>query len=148
MKRFCSAILLIVMMVAIPNTHAQGQILEDLAKVANGVLRIGIVLNHQQIGLAHITPPVSVTFRRSLLGRGLVMKITNTSIVPIYDFTVAASNASANQRPPSRIVARSLESGATVSVGWAEVGWRFEPGEQVGAKNCAKDYAGKVTSPR
>ena len=85
-------------------------------------------------------PPVSVLFRSSMVGLGKVMIITNTSDKPLYEVTVKVN----------RIVAVTLEPNRSIDVGWMEINWMFQPGEnfRISARGYPGSFIGTVPEPK
>ena len=84
-------------------------------------------------------PPLAISTRDDcLMGPGKVLIIVNTSDKPIHNVTVAAENFELHQTLKLVVVAVTLGPHETVEVGWAEVKWRFQYGEQVNV--CAYGY--------
>ena len=77
--------------------------------------------------------PVAVEFRASAIGRGLVLRVRNTSDRPLDDLIVSVT---AGRGPTAgqvtRGMTRPLGPGEEVEIGWAELdGWQLAPGEVV-----------------
>ena len=70
-------------------------------------------------------PPVVVTVRESLVNKGKVLKITNTSSEYLHQVEVQVGGAASSALPAkSAVVAVALAPHATASVGWLELGDR------------------------
>jgi len=70
-------------------------------------------------------PPVVVSVRDSLLDRGKVVRITNTSEGHLHQVQVhVAANRERNLPERTAVVAESLAPHQTVEAGWAELGGR------------------------
>jgi hypothetical protein len=84
-------------------------------------------------------PPVSVTYRDSLVGAGRVIQITNNSSHHLYNVKVVGRNAQQNSSASVRATDH-LRPGDVVEVGWLEFEvWTPEPGESV--EIYCEDYA-------
>lgn len=76
-------------------------------------------------------PPVTVTFRDSLVGIGKVVQITNNSTHHLYDVKVVGRNAKQNSSASVKAT-EHLRPGESIEVGWMEFeAWAPEPGETV-----------------
>jgi hypothetical protein len=89
-------------------------------------------------GKSALPPPVTVSYRDSLVGMGKVMQITNRSGHHLYNVRVIGRNfdqvSSASVRATDH-----LAPGDTVEVGWLEFGnWTPTPGETM--EVYADDY--------
>ena len=94
-------------------------------------------------------PPVSVLFRSSMVGLGKVMIITNTSDKPLYEVTVKVNNHKLHEEV-NRIVAVTLEPNRSIDVGWMEINWMFQPGEnfRISARGYPGSFIGTVPEPK
>jgi len=77
--------------------------------------------------------PVDVSFRTSDLGKGMVLKMRNTSQVPLKDLSFTITSQGGKQAGEiSKTLMKPLEPQATFEVGWAELGgWELSPGESI-----------------
>jgi len=84
-------------------------------------------------------PPVTVTYRDSLLGAGKVIQISNNSSHHLYDVKVVGRNAQQNSSASVKAT-EHLRPGEFVEVGWLEFeAWMPVPGETV--EVYCEDYA-------
>jgi hypothetical protein len=76
-------------------------------------------------------PPVTVTYRDSLVGVGKVIQITNNSNHHLYDIKVVGRNI--EQKSSASVKATEhLRPGESIEVGWMEFeAWAPAPGETV-----------------
>jgi hypothetical protein len=90
-------------------------------------------------------PPVSILFRSSMVGLGKVMVITNTSDKPLYEVAVKANNHKLHEEV-NRVVAVTLEPSRSIDVGWMEINWMFQPGEnfRISARGYPGSFIGTV----
>jgi hypothetical protein len=90
-------------------------------------------------GRSMLPPPVTVTYRSSLLGIGQVAGITNNSNHHLYNVKVVGRSFK-EKSSASVKVTDHLSPGSTVEVGWFEFGsWVPQSGETL--EVYADDYA-------
>ncbi|MCE9562464.1 MAG: DUF4339 domain-containing protein [Planctomycetes bacterium] len=77
--------------------------------------------------------PVDVSFRTSDVGKGMVLKMRNTSAVPLKDLSFTITNQGGKKAGEiSKVLLKPLEPQATFEVGWVELGgWELSPGETI-----------------
>jgi hypothetical protein len=91
-------------------------------------------------------PPVVVSVRDSLLDRGKVVRITNTSEWHLHQVQVhAAANHEHNLPERTAVVAESLAPHQTVEAGWAELAGRHVVVGDVVSVSC-HEYGGRRTT--
>jgi hypothetical protein len=79
----------------------------------------------------YLSPPVQITYRESLVGIGMVVRIENTSSHHLYNVKVVGRNFKEIQSA-SVMASRHLRPHTTVEVGWLEFeGWVPRPGESI-----------------
>ena len=77
-----------------------------------------------------LSPPFTVTYRNSYVGRGVVTNITNRSEATLYGVRVKIEGQDGHET--SAEVTDSLKPGENKEVGWRELHhWTLEAGEQV-----------------
>jgi hypothetical protein len=86
--------------------------------------------------------PVHVSFRTSDVGRGMVLKIKNTSATPIKGLTFTITSEGGQKAGSiSKVLVKPLEPQATFEVGWAELdGWELKAGERVQIWVASEEY--------
>lgn len=77
--------------------------------------------------------PVDVSFRTSDVGKGMVLKMRNTSSAPLKDLSFTITNQGGKKAGEiSKVLLKPLEPQATFEVGWVELGgWELSPGETI-----------------
>ena len=108
----------------------------------SAILMIGLMFTaiaFAGCGVSALPPPVSVSYRPSLFGMGMVVVITNKSSHHLYNVKVTGRNY--NQVSSASVKASDhLLPGGSVEVGWMEFGsWVPVPGESI--EVYADDYA-------
>jgi len=106
------------------------------------VLLIAMICTIPGCGTSALPPPVSVSYRPSLIGLGEVVVITNNSNHHLYNVRVVGRNF---QEVSSASVKATdhLAPGRTVEVGWREFrSWFPQPGETI------EVYADNYASPK
>jgi hypothetical protein len=94
-------------------------------------------------GSSAFPPPVTITFRDSYLGLGMVAVLTNDSAHHLYDVQVVGRNFRQLQNASVKATGH-LEPHSTVEVGWLEFGsWVPIPGETIEVR-CQDDFAPKI----
>ena len=84
-----------------------------------------------QTALPRPAPPVTITYRDSLVGIGKVIQVTNSSADHLYKVKVVGRNFQENSSGSVK-VSDDLAPGASAEVGWVEFGkWVPQPGETV-----------------
>lgn len=97
-------------------------------------------------GNSALPPPVTVTYRDSLVGAGKVLQIKNDSAHHLYNVRVTGREYK-NMNSASVRATEQLKPGALVEVGWMEFeAWMPEPGEsiEIYADNYAAPYVSMV----
>jgi hypothetical protein len=86
--------------------------------------------------------PVHVSFRTSDVGRGMVLKVKNTSPAPLTDLTFTVTGEGGPKAGSiSKVLVKPLEPQATLEVGWAELdGWELKAGERVQVWIRSEEY--------
>ena len=76
-----------------------------------------------------LEPPVSVTQRESMLGQGVVIRVTNTSEKHLHDVVVDIESPDGETK---RYAMATLEPHASENVGWLKLdGWPIPEGSEV-----------------
>ncbi|MCE9563353.1 MAG: DUF4339 domain-containing protein [Planctomycetes bacterium] len=94
--------------------------------------------------------PVDVSFRTSDVGKGMVLKMRNTSPVPLKDLSFTITSQGGQKAGEiSKVLLKPLEPQATFEVGWTELGgWELSPGETIRIWMPAGNYKSiEVTVP-
>jgi len=101
---------------------------------------VAIVLtSHLGCGQSAMPPPVKVTYRKSLVGIGMVVQITNTSGHHLYNVKVVGRNFK-DVESASVTATEHLRPHTSVEVGWIEFeAWVPVPGETI--EVYCDDYA-------
>lgn len=87
-----------------------------------------------------VTPPIAVTFRKSLLdGTTKVLQITNKSGTETLIIRIDAYNDKSGQH---QAIAAKVAPGATEEFGFLEMNWYFETGERI--EIAADGYLSKI----
>jgi hypothetical protein len=82
----------------------------------------------QLLGLSASKPPLAVTVSDSTDGYGKVLRITNTSDVPIHQVRLSLSN---RQEHYERVIADTIQPHDTIEFGWMESGFAWEKGTRI-----------------
>lgn len=101
-----------------------------LTIVIVGVLAYFILPNLEKGRIGPLSPPLRVSYRTSLVGKGIVLKIENRSNEILYDLSVKIE--APNGRWTTANVADHLNPTDSTEVGWMELNqWKLEVGEQI-----------------
>jgi len=106
------------------------------------ILLLALVPTISGCGTSALPPPVTVSYRASLLGVGQVVVISNTSGHHLYNVSVVGRNF--EQVSSASVKATDhLSPGSSVEVGWLEFeSWVPQPGETI------EVYADNYATPR
>jgi len=89
------------------------------------------------LGACALTPPVSVSYRDSIAGQGIVLAVTNTSAEFLHEVTVTIKSPGGEVKT---YFIPTLEPHESVNVGWLKLdGWPVPEGSEV-TVSC-KGYA-------
>lgn len=89
------------------------------------------------LGACALTPPVSVSYRESIAGQGMILSVTNTSAEYLHEVTVRIKSPEGEVKEHYMVTLRPHES---VNVGWLKLdGWPIPEGSEV-TVSC-KGYA-------
>ena len=108
----------------------------------SGILLLALIATISGCGTSALPPPVTVSYRSSLLGVGQVVVITNNSSHHLYNVSVVGRNfeevSSASVKATDH-----LSPGSSVEVGWLEFeSWVPQPGETI------EVYADNYATPK
>lgn len=98
-----------------------GAVLKRLMLTLLGVIIVGLS------GCERISPPLTITFRESLLDSTRVMQLTNRSGSETLVAQIEVRNDARGQR---REHVLKIGPGSTEELGRLEMNWVFEPGEK------------------